>query len=166
MTFFEKQEGRIFFIPLFLPGDIRDNKKDYAKYVFAQDSNYAFGRLIQDDKSSGDLVEVFNYTGAVPADDDVIINSGVMASPFHVAMAFGTHRWRFVFDNKSYDKNADSNYADLTFLLGTEDDYELWRGGKKSRISNMEAKQYKSWVVHHPTRVEEAIRNKDMSVVA
>lgn len=65
MNYFKKKEGNIFFIPLFLPKDFRDNIKSYSQNKFDTMSIYGYGRLISINNSGGDLVEIFNYTGAI-----------------------------------------------------------------------------------------------------
>ncbi|MEI0493057.1 Imm26 family immunity protein [Brachyspira intermedia] len=104
MKYFEKKEGNIFFIPLFLPNDIKDNIKSYSKTNFTSEGNYAFGRLIEIDKSGGDLIEIFNYTGNIPNDKYDIIKSGLMFEPMHISMAFTKKRWRFIFEELNYDR--------------------------------------------------------------
>ncbi|WP_083818238.1 Imm26 family immunity protein [Brachyspira intermedia] len=105
----------MFFIPLFLPNDIKDNIKNYSKTNFTSEENYAFGRLIEIDKSGGDLIEIFNYTGNIPNDKDDIIKSGLMFDPLHISMAFTKKRWRFIFEELNYDRERDSNYSKIIF---------------------------------------------------
>lgn len=165
MKYMEEKEGNIFFIPLFLPLGIKDNRKSYSNYKFDKDEDYAFGRLININKTTGDLIEVFNYRGSIPENKDIIINSGLMFEPIHIAMAFEKKRWRFIFETENYDKEKDSNYSGITFLLGDISSPILWKGGQKMNISVDERSKYKEWIIHHPTRIEEGIKENDFSII-
>lgn len=159
MNYYDEIEGGIFFVPLFLPNNIKDNRKNYYKHKFSIEDQYAFGRLIESNKSSGDLVEIFNYVGCIPDEPDTITESGQMFDPLHVAMGFEKKRWRFVFINKSYNKNVDSNYDHISFLLGDYDEPELWTGGKElGSIEKREMNKYNHWVVHASTQLEDKIQ--------
>lgn len=161
MNCYGETEGGIFFIPLFLPNIIKDNRKNYGKYKFKDEDQYAFGRLIELNKSSGDLVEIFNYVGSIPESPDIIIKSGRMFDPLHISMAFEKKRWRFIFIDNSYDRVRDSKYNEITFLLGDYDEPALWKGGKElGTISEEEANTYNHWIVHAPTQLESSIREK------
>ena len=161
MKYLDKKEGSVFFIPLFLPKNIKDNNKSYYRYKFDKEELYAFGRLIDDGEGSGDLIEIFNYTGIIPDDVNVIIDSGLMFKPLHIAQGFKKKRYRFIFEDNNYDKNIDSNYQDIGFVLGGY----LWKGGKKDRDlteSEMDEylKYYNSMRIYAPTQLEEKIIEK------
>lgn len=152
--------GSIFFIPLFLPEGIKDNRKSYYRYRFQADERYAFGRLINRTQSSGDLVEIFSYVGSIPQTPDEILGSSLMFDPLHVAIGFSKKRWRFIFENPDYDRVRDSNYADISFLLGDHRDPILWTGGKEiGNISPSKSKAYNHWTIHVPTKLEKKIRD-------
>lgn len=165
MNYLEEKEGNVFFIPLFLDSNMKENTKNYSKYKFEKKASYAFGRLIKADNTSGNLIEVFKYTGEIPDSSKIILDSGLLFEPIHVAMAFSKNRWRFIFETENYNKEIDSNYKEICFVLGDRDSPILWKGGFESKISLDEAKKYKRWVIHHPTRIEEAIRVKDYSMI-
>ena len=165
MNYLEEKEGNIFFIPLFLENNMKENTKNYSKYNFDKNSIYAYGRLIELNNSTGNLIEIFNYIGEIPDNYDKIINSGLLIKPIHTAMAFSKKRWRFIFETENYNKKLDSNYDEITFALGDRDFPILWKGGNKKEISIIEAANYKRWIIHHPTRIEEAIRSKDFSMI-
>lgn len=158
MKYFEEKEGNIFFIPLFLPNDIKDNIESYSKTNFHLEQNYAFGRLIEINKSIGDLIEIFNYTGNIPNTKDDIIESGLMFHPLHISMAFSKKRWRFIFEVSSYDKEKDSNYSNISFLLGDKYDPKLWIGGKIKTINNYDTNKYDECIVYTPVEIEDMIR--------
>lgn len=165
MNYLEEKEGNIFCLPLFLSNDFKDNTKNYSRSKYDSNLEYAFGRLIEADKSSGNLIEIFNYTGSIPENNKIILDSGLLFEPIHIAMAFSKNRWRFIFETENYNKEKDSNYKIISFKMGDDDSPILWKGGNKSNISIDEAKKYKRWVVHHPTRIEDAIRSKDFSMI-
>jgi hypothetical protein len=165
MKYLEEKEGNIFFIPLFLSLDYKDNRKSYSTYKFDENENYAFGRLIDIDKSSGDLIEIFNYTGKIPENINIILKSGLKFEPIHIARAFEKKRWRFISETENYDKEKDSNYSQITFLLGDRDSPILWKGGKQSKINLIDSTNIKRWVVHHPTIIEEGIKENDFSII-
>ncbi|MDG1331782.1 MAG: Imm26 family immunity protein [Crocinitomicaceae bacterium] len=159
MNYLEEKEGNIFFIPLFLPNGIKDNNKSYTRKKFETSAQYAFGRLIEIDKSAGDLVEIFNYIGTIPSDSSVITESGLMFKPFHIAMAFSKKRWRFIFETPAYDKEKDSNYSEISFLMGNRDSPIHWKGGEKNPFGG-DPSLYERWIIHPPTKVEDMIRDK------
>ncbi|WP_268847563.1 Imm26 family immunity protein [Flavobacterium aestivum] len=165
MSYLEEKEGGVFCIPLFLPNDLKDNRKNYSSSKYDSNLEYAFGRLIEIDKSTGDLIEIFNYIGSIPVEKKVIIESGQMFTPIRITQAFEKKRWKFIFESENYKKEIDSNYSEICFVQGDRDFPILWKGGNKSNISIDEAKKYKRWVIHHPTRIEEAIRSKDFSMI-
>ena len=159
MNYFKKKEGNIFFIPLFLPKDFRDNIKSYSQNKFDTMSIYGYGRLISINNSGGDWVEIFNYTGAIPDTPECIISSGQMFDPLHVTLGFSKKRWRFIFENPEYNKEKDSNYSNITFLLGDKEEPILWIGGEQKTISSYNAFKYNEWITYPPTEIEEMIRN-------
>ncbi len=54
-----------------------------------------------------------------------------MFRPLHVAMGFSKKRWRFIFENNKYDKERDSNYSEICFIMGDRDRPVLWKGNIK-----------------------------------
>jgi len=161
MNYLDKKEGSIFFIPLFLPKNIKDNMKSYYRYKFKKEELYAFGRIIDEEEGGGDLVEIFNYTGVIPDDINIIIDSGLMFKPLHVAQGFWKKRYRFIFNDDNYNKNSDSNYQEIGFILGGY----LWKGGKKDKdLSEAEmqeySKYYNSMIIYSPTQLEKKIIEK------
>lgn len=162
MKYLEKREGGIFVIPLFLPEGIKENLKNYKTVDFPHGERYAYGRLIEMNDSTGDLVEIFRHIGEIPSSEEIIVASGRLVDPIHTTIAFDRNRWRFVFEPLNYDREIDSRYSEIRFVLGTENDYQLWEGGGKRKISNSEARKYALWTVFNPTRVESAIRTGDL----
>lgn len=154
------EPGNIFFIPLFLPSDFKENIKSYTRYKFSKTGPYAFGRLIEMDQSSGDLIEIFKYIGDIPIAKEIIIRSGRLVDPIHISLSFSKRRWQFIFEDLEYDKYVDSNYNDIKFLLGTPEAPRLWQGGNISEIDNYDTDKYNEWVVYPPTKVENLIRRR------
>lgn len=83
-----------------------------------------------------------------------------MFEALHTAMGFNKKRWRFIFEGLNYDKEKDSNYSSISFLLGDEYDTKLWIGGKIKTINNYDTNKYKEWIIYSPVEIEEMIRNK------
>lgn len=160
MQHFGYLPGNIFFIPLFLGSGVKENLKDYSKFKFSTEERYAFGRLIKIDKSGGDLVEIFNYMGSIPQSPEPIIQSGLMLNPLHVSMGFDKKRWKFIFESNDYDPVKDSDYNNISFLLGDRDNYILWKGGQQIKITNEESARYDPWIVYSATKVENIIKGK------
>ena len=160
MNYLDKKEGSIFFIPLFLPKNIKDCNKSYYRYKFEKKELYAFGRLIDDGEGRGDLIEIFNYTGNIPDNMNIIVDSGLMFKPLHIE-GFTTKRYRFIFEDTNYNKNSDSNYQDIGFVLGGY----LWRGGKKEKDSSeAEMQEYLKYYnymrIYASTQLEQKIIEK------
>lgn len=128
----EKCAGNIFLIPLYLPAyqPWRENEDliNYGEYKFRIDDNYAFGRVIDDYRSGGDLIEIFRYVGKIPSTPTVIISSGRLFKPVHIMMAFSKKRYPFIFSNDKYDKYQESDYQNISFLLMTE----MWRDNRNN----------------------------------
>jgi len=162
MKYLEAKEGSIFFIPLFLPNGIKENLKGYGRYKFEEKGPYAFGRLIEDGKSLGHLIEIFNYVGAIPNEYSVIIDSGRMFAPVHTTMGFQKKRYRFIFESMAYDKEIDSNYKEIGFRLANE----IWKGGNVIKnYSKEDWKKYDDSILYPPTQLENKIREHiDMKV--
>jgi len=161
INYVEQKEGNIFFIPLFLPDDIKTTFKSFSRKKFDPNEKYAFGRLIDDVGHGGDhLIEIFKYTGPIPDNKEVIVNSGSLFDPIHVVGPFEKKRWRFIFEDPNYDKYKDSDYENIAFLLGGYDSPELWKGGEKiGKISIEESKRYNSWIDFPSTQAETMIRD-------
>ena len=109
--------GDIFMIPLYLPSKDDDYTLDYSKYKFPLNDIYAFGRLIEIQAGNVDLIEVFSYTGQIPENPDIIIQSGRMFSPAHIGHPFSKKgRWRAVFNNPCYDMWSDGSIPEWSIL--------------------------------------------------
>ena len=156
----EKKEGSIFFIPLFLPTDLQDSRKNYWRYKFQKTETYAFGRLIEIGLSAGDLVEIFNYIGNIPDDKEIIVESGLLMKPIHVCLGFAKKRWQFIFEDENYDKNKDSDYQNIAFLLGTPECPSLWKGGEGLKINDFDTQKYNEWIIYPSTQAENLIKRK------
>ena len=103
-------------------------------------------------------MEIFNYIGAIPSSPMGIVNSGLMCKPLHVSLEFKKKRWRFIFEDPNYDKIRDSNYQEITFLMGTPEIPTLWVGGEYKRTTVYDCESYREWLVFTPTEVEGLIK--------
>lgn len=137
--------GDIFTIPLFLPSYQKwrrlDELIDYRKYKFHEDDIFAFGRLIEHHAGNMELIEIFSYAGTIPETPEVILRSERLFEPVMTGGAFSRGRWRFLFDDPHYDKWVDSDYADISFILGMGT--ILWKGGEQTRIPLEQGKALK-----------------------
>ncbi len=156
--------GDIFTIPLFLPSyqiwRELDEFMDYRKYQFHQEDVYAFGRLIEPVPGNMNLIEIFSYVGKIPKSPEVIIHSERFFEPVMMVGAFSKGRWRFLFDNPHYDKWVDSDYANISFLMG--DNLTLWKGGETIPLRQQDKKSESSdipyMIVYGSVGLEEKIR--------
>jgi hypothetical protein len=158
----ESSEGGIFFIPLFLPDWAvrkRDDLLNYRAYKFPADGMYAFGRVIYHFPSNYDLIEVFRYTGSIPAEPDIITRSGRLFAPVCTCMGFGNKRYRFIFTDERYDKVRDSAYDKITFLMNETD---IWVGGKQITVGREKRNALKdihqAMIIYSPVQLEVKIR--------
>ena len=158
--------GDIFKIPLFLPSfqEWRNLEEfiDYRKYKFRDNDIYAFGRLVELRPGNMNLVEIFSYVGEIPQSPEIIIRSGRLFEPVMMVGAFSRGRWRFLFDSTQYDKWTDSNYGDISFLMGMGT--ELWKGGEQIGITyqqgiELEKAGVSYMVVHGSVDLEVEIRS-------
>lgn len=158
----EKCAGNIFLIPLYLPAyqPWRENEDliNYGKYKFRIDDNYAFGRVIDDYRGGGDLIEIFRYVGKIPSTPTIIISSGRLFKPVHIMMAFSKKRYPFIFSDDKYDKYQESDYQNISFLLMTE----MWKGGETTEMTQDEKKKLELdgiswWIVYTGTQLEERV---------
>ena len=83
-----------------------------------------------------------------------------MFEPMHISMAFTKKRWRFIFEELNYDRERDSNYSKITFLLGDEYDPKLRIGGKIKTIKKYDTNKYNEWIVYTPTDIETMIKDR------
>lgn len=158
----EKSEGRIFFIPLFLPDwTIRkgDDSINYGAYKFPEDGVYAFGRIIEHAPANYDLIEVFRYIGPVPTDPDAILKSGRLLAPVCIVMGLHLKRYRLIFAGEHYDKVRDSAFDKITFLMG---EAQIWIGGKQSTIGREKSRElqdsHEAMIIYSPNQLEVKIR--------
>ena len=158
--------GDIFIIPLFLPSHQKwrklDELMDYRKYKFHEDDVFAFGRLIELQTGNVDLVEIFSYVGEIPKNPEVIIHSGRLFEPVVTGGAFSRGRWRFLFGDSCYDKWTDSDYGNISFLLGMGT--TLWKGGEQIRITQQQGRELKQsgvskMTIHGSVGLEVKIRS-------
>lgn len=161
------RSGDIFTVPLFLPSyqewrEEYDEFIDYRKYQFPKDDLYAYGRLIELQAGNMNLIELFSYVGQIPQSPEVITHSGRLFEPVMMVGAFARGRWRFLFDGPNYDKWADSDYGNISFLMGCH--MSMWRGGEQIGITRRQADALEQsgvpdMIVHGSVELEEKIRS-------
>lgn len=158
----EVNPGDIFMIPLFLPSNDDDYTLDYSKYKFHLNDIYAFGRLIEIQAGNVDLIEVFSYTGQIPENPDIIIQSGRLFAPEHIGHPFSKKgRWRTIFSNPHYDMRRDSDYENISFLSPVG---HMWKGKETVKITKKQCIELEEagipyWIMHSRTDMEIKIRS-------
>ena len=162
MNYVEKKEGNIFCIPLFLPNIITKPNKSYTRNKFDPSKKYAFGRIVECDPHDESLyiVEIFQYIGKIPDNKEIIINSKLICDPIFVIEPFIIKRWRFIFEDKNYDKYKDSDYSNIKFFAVPYEEPLLWKGGKDiGYLSVKESQSLGSIRFFTPGDVEEVLRD-------
>jgi len=150
--------GEIFAIPLFL-SDISD-LTSFARDKFeTQGGNFAFCRVIADEQGGGFLIEVFDLIGTLSQDLNTIINSNRLFRPVAITgLGIYKKRWKKIHIQENYDKEKCSQYSEIYLVTGTEDNFQLWKGGKDAGfISNKEAEKYEMWTVWRAGHLEQRI---------
>lgn len=152
--------GEIFCIPLFWldAGYDSINKLKLKK----EDENklFSFGRVIEDMKGSGILVEIFNVTGRMYLDYEKIISSDRLFEPiFMFWLPIKKKRWKIIGKTPNYNKFKDSNFNDISIVFGSYDELYLENlsSGKKRRVREEEAKQYEHSLIWYPIDLERRI---------
>ena len=142
-------KGEIYFIPLFLSGE--PSSKSFHRYDFnSKNKEFIFFRIIDDQAGSGILIEVFNFVGGVESLEESITLSPRLFDPIYIAGdGISKKRWRKIGETKNYDKEKDSSYSSIKFLIGPPDDLRLWCNGVESPFStsqdHMEIEEHIIW---------------------
>jgi len=157
----EVKAGEIYAIPLFLSDESsiksfsRDNFKTRGK-------EFVFCRIIEDLSGGGLLIEIFDLVGTLNEDITTIISSKRLFPAISTTgLGILKKRWKKLYLQENYDREKDSQYSEITLVAGTEDSYQLWKGGKGiGFISNKEAEKYEIWQVWTPSQLEKRIIKK------
>lgn len=83
-----------------------------------------------------------------------------MFNPIHIALAFEKNRWRVIYSPDFYDREMESSYSNIKFLLGDKDRPVLWQGGTKTSTPIYDTEKYPQWIVHIPTDIEKMIKER------
>lgn len=149
--------GEIFAIPLFLSEE--PATKSFSRYNFNEgDNNFAFCRIIEDQKGSGIIIEVFNKVGYLNTNIDVIISSGRMFKPVAISgLGIEKKRWRKIHTQENYDKERDSLYSEIQLVYGPPDNLRLWQNGQVTPINTEKAENYEFWKIWMTDQLEKRI---------
>lgn len=149
--------GEIYAIPLFL-SDIPENKS-FAKDKFLEKGKeFSFCRIIEDLIGGGILIEVFDLIGNLDQDMTTIIHANRLFSPVAVSgLGIYKKRWKKIYEQNDYDKFKDSNFSEIKLIAGMAGNFKLWQGGKKTPISDEEAKKYEIWKIWRESQLEKRI---------
>lgn len=159
------EEGIVFCIPLFMPKDdwdlkIKLDEKDNNK-------TFVFGRVIEDGRGSGILVEIFNKTGDINTKIDEIIESPLLFKPLYIFWkGISKKRWKTIGQTPNYDKFEDSNYASIRIVFGFGDDMRIHNYGTKeeTKVKREEALNYEFAQTWFPIDLENRIIEKINSI--
>ncbi|MGU5677859.1 Imm26 family immunity protein [Aeromonas hydrophila] len=127
--------GDVYSIPLFLT-DV-SGLKSFSRYDFTKEGmTFCFARIIEDRGGSGLIIEVFNIQGGIETSVSEIVNSSRLFNPVAIAgEAIKKKRWRLV-GSTDYEKERDSHYSGITFLIGPRDNRSIWKGGVEIPIDD------------------------------
>ena len=150
------QPGNIYSIPLFLSNV--SGLKSFARYDFTQEGlEFCFARVIEDRKGSGILIEVFDIRGNIDTPVSKIVSCSRLFNPVVVAgEAIKKKRWRLV-ASTDYDKEMDSRYSEIAFLIGPRDNRSLWKGGSERPLDNVIGMDCEEFIVWPAVQIEARI---------
>ena len=151
-------KGEIYAIPLFV-SDKADNESFAREKFNDKGKNFVFGRIIEDLAGGGILIEIFDLIGAMDQDLNDILTSKRLFDPISVSgLGIYKKRWKKIYTQKEYDQERDSKYSEISLVAGTDDNLQLWRGGKQlGPISEIEAKKYEPWTTWRASHLEKRI---------
>ncbi|MEM9103557.1 MAG: Imm26 family immunity protein [Pseudomonadota bacterium] len=167
MSFIEVKGGEIYFIPLFLGDDY--SLKNYAKYNFQKkDLEFCFCRIIASEDGAGILIEIFNHIGPINSTLENIIESERIIEPIYVAGdGIAKKRWRKIGESQGYDKEKNSDYSKIKFILGRGESKCVWCNGKEFPLENFDdhinIESHKIWTAAQiENRLIELIKEKSV----
>lgn len=150
--------GDIYSIPLFL-SDV-SALKNFSCYDFTKDGmEFCFARIIEDRGGSGILIEVFDIFGELDKGLSQIISRPRLFSPVFVAgETIKKKRWRCVGTTYHYDKEKNSGYSKIKFLIGPRENRCIWIGGKECLANDSdEMSSFEEFVIWPAVQVERRI---------
>jgi hypothetical protein len=152
--------GEIFCIPLFWLDEGYDSVNKLKLKKEDENKLFSFGRVIEDMKGCGILVEIFNATGTMSLDYEKIITSGRLFKPLFIFwLPIKKKRWKIIYKTPNYNKFNDSNFNDISVVFGSYDELylETLSSGKKVFITEEDAKKYEQSIIWHPIDLERRI---------
>lgn len=145
------QEGDVFFIPLNY-FKVRDNI-DFSNHSFSKDDEFITARVIDINPAYGIIIEVFKIilksTESIPYFSK---NDRLFKPVCTTTLPFKQNRWQIKQHNNNYDKNRDSDFLHIQFVMGFPPHLQLWEGGKKSVIDEtmtVNIEEFDVWRAHH-----------------
>jgi len=128
--------GDVYFIPLFLYEE--SSTKSFSRYKFGgEEQEFCFFRIIDDHLGAGILIEIFNCVGGIETDMNEILSSQRLFKPIYISgLGISKKRWRKVGETKNYNKETDSNYSSIQFLIGMPGEFRLWCNDMESDIDS------------------------------
>lgn len=132
------EDGDIYFIPLFLGEDY--SLKSYSRFKFGEEGQeFCFCRMVVSENGAGVLIEIFDYVGPIDSDLESIINSPRFIAPVYITGdGISKKKWRKVGSSENYNKEKDSGYNKIKFVLGRGDDRRIWCNGGEFPIYDIE----------------------------
>ncbi|MFB2928683.1 Imm26 family immunity protein [Aeromonas hydrophila] len=151
--------GDVYSIPLFLTGV--SGLESFYRYDFTKEGmTFCFARAIEDRGGSGLIIEVFNTQGGIDMSLSEIINSSRLFNPVAVAgEAIKKKRWRLI-GSTDYEKERDSHYSEITFLIGPRDNRSIWKGGVEIPIDDSNCHDFEEYIIWPAVQIEQRIVHK------
>ncbi|AAN53014.2 immunity 26/phosphotriesterase HocA family protein [Shewanella oneidensis] len=150
------KDGDVYSIPLFLT-DV-SGLKSFSRYDFTKEGMaFCFARIIEDRGGSGLIIEVFNIQGGIEMSLSEIVNSSRLFNPVVIAgEAIKKKRWRLI-GSTYYEKERDSNYSEITFLIGPRDNRLIWKGGVEIPIDDSNCHDFEEYIIWPAVQIEQRI---------
>ena len=152
--------GEIFCIPLFWLDEGYDSINKLKLKKDDENKLFSFGRVIEDMKGSGILVEIFKATGPMHLDYEDIINSGRLFDPIFIFwLPIKKKRWKIIYKTPDYNKFKDSTFNNINIVFGTYDNLYLKNlaSGKEIGITEKDSQKYEQSVIWYPIDLERRI---------
>ena len=149
--------GEIVAIPLFMTHDEKLKLKQEDS-----DKQFTFARVIEEEAGKI-MIEIFKKTGALEANIDDILSSGLLMKPlFTVWSGVRQKRWKVVSKTINYNKIEDSAYNSIQLVLGGINDLRVWsaKDKRETPIHKSELHNYQLMGIYPPIQIERKINEK------
>jgi hypothetical protein len=150
----ELTEGAVFVIPLYF-SNYKDNQ-DLHNVSLDPSGLHAYGRIIEINKATGYLVEIFSYIGTLVEKINGLLNNRLFDPVMVLPNSFKNGRWRIITHTTNFNKD-DVNYSEIKLLMGDSPDFELWKGGEVFPIEEDEIDGIEEFIIWRPSHLEERI---------